>query len=447
MSSAHATGTRGLLIAGILFGAILCGAVGLSSADSPGEPASFYGSATEADGTDVPADERIVAVVDNETRGEIVIEDPGEYGGPGAFDDKLRVDSSTGEEVTFRLTDENGTAAATVPLEPGVSEESLVFPNGTVPTGDDGGTGDASVSGDDDGGDTTSSGGGSVGSDGSGGGTATGSGGSEGGTETGSGGSDDESSGASTSSGSETTGSSGTAAQSDDPTDTSEAFLIETRRIEDASPDAPGTTVAFEETSVREILLETRSTGGAISIAESTDPIGDAPGIPGNAPIASASEITVPAGHETDDATVRAVVTEAWIAEHGIDPEYLTMYRLPDGADRWEALPSETFDIEGGYAVEARTPGFSQFVVAGREPPSERPGHGASTRTGGTDLSTATTTVESPDIDGSGPTGDGSGSGRFDGTDPIVLVASLCAILLFVAAVGRFLIPRRRNDW
>lgn len=509
-------GSRGLLFAALLTALVfsLCGGVGVSVADSgtPGEPASFYGAALEANGTEIPAGTEIVAVVDGEIESEITVETAGEYGGSGTFDDKLRVDSTAGENVTFRLTNTNGAIGGNASLDPGVYEQSLTFPNGSVERRlpdaaieidpavatagesitfsaagsdayndselagfewsidhDDGTTENlhgeeishsieeageyevtltvtdaegrtateratVEVEADDTGGDSslTSTGGGG-GSTGGGGGAAGGGGGSTG-TEP--------------PSGSDSTSS------SDGSGGSNGALHTETRRIDDQFPNVPGATVVFEETAVREIVLEDRSADGEISIAEFKEPTDGAPPIPGNRSVVSASEITVPKSQRNNDAILRAVVSEEWLAEHGIAPSHLTMYRLPDDDDRWEPLPTETFDIDGGYAVEAQTPGFSQFVVAGRDPPSDEsevsPSSETESDTSG-DRSDRTTTETDPDRettespDAGGSTRDKTD--RSDGTSPLVLVASLCAIFLFVAAVGHFLIPRRRNDW
>lgn len=415
---------------------LLCGGIGLSAAaETPGEPASFHGSAAQADGADVPAGTRLVAVVDGDVKAEIRIDPAGEYGASGAFDDKLRVDSDAGETVSFRIPAANATANETVPLEPGVSEVALTFPNGTVTTDADDDT-DGSTGDDDDGGGSTSG-------VGTGGGSAVSGGGGSGGGGSGGGGSG----GATAAGGSDgVTGSSGSDDAGASPTDggaaDDEPRLVETRRTEGAPRNASGSTVAFEETTVREIALPS-GPSGEISIEEFRDPTDGAPPLPGNASVVSVSEITVPRPYRTDNATIRAVVSEAYLDERDIDPAYLTVYRLPDGGDRWEPLPTEVSDVEAGYLVAARTPGFSQFVVAGRRPPSEdRPGGNAASV-----LAPGDASDPSADPTGAAGSDDSGGSGRFGDTHPIVLAASLCAILVFVAAVGRFLIPRRPDDW
>ena len=72
------------------------------------------------------------ARLDGDIEGEITVETPGEYGGSGAFDDKLRVDSTAGDGVTFRLVGPNGSAGGTTALESGISEFNLTFPEGSI---------------------------------------------------------------------------------------------------------------------------------------------------------------------------------------------------------------------------------------------------------------------------------------------------------------------------
>jgi hypothetical protein len=115
------------------------------------------------------------------------------------------------------------------------------------------------------------------------------------------------------------------------------------------------------------------------------------------------------------------------------------VYRLPDGGDRWEPLPTEATEADGGYLVEAETPGFSQFVIAGREPPSQ-----------GSDESEASTASGAPaEGASSDPTeaGESTDSAVFDPASPLVPLAALCALLVVAAAIGRLFIPRRRDEW
>lgn len=486
-----------------------CGGVGIATADDdemPGEPASFYGEAIETNGTEIPTGTEIVAVVNGSVEGEITVGTPGEYGEAGAFDDKLRVDSTAGDEVTFRLAGPNGSVGGTAALESGIAEENLTFPDGSIEelpptpsididpavatagesiafsatesTAHDGSelvsfawsierdgeaietfdgeesdrsietageydvvltvtdtngrtateTAGIEIEGDDTGGSTGSGGGSGGGST-----TVSGSGGGAGSVSSGeSGDSETTESGA--------TEGSGTADSSGGFEPSREPIFAETHRIEDQFPDTPGTAVVFEETSIREIVLENRSTGGEISIEEFDEPTDDAPPLPGERRVASASEITVPDDQRNSDAIIRAVVSDEWLAERGIAPEHLTVYRLPDGGGRWEALPTEAFEIDGGYTVEARTPGFSQFVVAGLVPPSED-GDGSE--------AAETETETSADRESSEPTEAETSTETtgFNPTSPVVPLAFLGALLIVVAAIGRLFIPRRRERW
>jgi PGF-pre-PGF domain-containing protein len=493
------------------------GEIAAAGSDSPpGEPASFYGETIESNGTAIPAGVEIVAVVNGTVEGNITVETAGRYGGASVFDDKLRVDSTAGEEVTFRLGGANGSIGGTAALESGITEANLTFPNGTVASlppnpatdiepnvataGDsitfsangstayagtelvafewaverdnetietfdgekrtrsfaesgkydvvltvtdaDGRraaeTSDLEIQPDTTDGSAGSGGGGGGGtvSVGGGGSTAAGGGGGGGGGGTGSSGEGEESG-----PNSGVTDGSGTTERSRDP------VLAETHGIEDRFPNAPGTAVLFEKTAIREIRLEGQA-HGEISIEEFDEPTDNAPPLPDGWSAASASVITVPDEHRRTNATLRAVVSEGWVAERGFAPESLTVYRLPDDGKRWESLPTETFEIEGGYAVEAETPGFSQFVVAGREPPAVESDEPQPTDTG----------TEST-ADGSRRTGPDRGTGKnpseptegqstgFDPTTPLVPLAALGALLVVVAAIGRLFIPRRRDEW
>ncbi len=506
----------------VLLSVVSVGAVGIAAADdgAPGEPASFYGTVTEDNGTQIPAGVTIVAVVDGETEDSIEVETSGSYGGPGTFDDKLRIDSAAGDEVTFRFDGGNESVGGTAPLESGLHEKNLTFPDGSVDSlppepeidldpadgtaeetitfsaaestayGDTelvafewsverddktidtfaGETVDRSI---DEGGeydvvlnvtgdnnltavettetvidateseDETTAGGFSTGG-GSGGGTGgTGGTGSLGGSDGGS----TETDGSSSTDGSGSTdGSDGSGELTESVDATSQPIFSETHSIEDQFPGASGSSVVFEETTIREIVFEDRPVPGEISIEEFEEPIA-APPIPENGRVASASVITVPEEYRETNATVRAVVSDEWMDERGLVSENLTMYRLPTGGDSWQALPTETFEIDGGYTVEATTPGFSQFVVAGSVPPSRADG-GVDTSGNDLDATTDRTSAGSdasePD-DGTSP--DADDESGFGETTPFVPVAALCALLVVVAAVGRLLVPRRRNDW
>ncbi len=496
---------------------LVCGGVGIAIAESespPGEPASFYGAATEADGTEIPAGVRIVAVVNGTVEGEVTVETAGEYGGPGAFDDKLRVDSTAGDEVAFRLVGPNGSIGGNASLEAGVSEKNLTFSDGSVealpPTpkvdidpkavtvGDSiefsaaessahadseivafewtidrddetietfggenstrsletAGSYDLVLTVTDDGGRTaTETATFEVESDGSESYDGESDGGSEGSSGGGGGGGGGSAGGGGGGGGSSSTGTSDGATNTSESTDATESsstsrepIYTETRRIEDQFPDTPGTAVVFEETSIREIAFENRSVEGNVSIEEFDGPIDEGPPLPGNRSIAATSVITVPDEYRDTDAILRAVVSEEWVSKRGFEAEYLTIYRLPDGGDSWQPLPTEAFEIDGGYLVEAETPGFSRFVIAGREPPSE-----ADSTVEQSDSSPDTTSSKSPvekdDAPESSEPTTAADTRGFDPSTPIVPLAALFALLVAVATIGRLFIPRRRKKW
>ena len=493
----------------VVLSALGGGAVGIAAADDgvPGEPASFYGAATEENGTQIPAGVTIVAVVDGETKDEIDVETSGSYGGSRAFDDKLRVDSAAGDEVTFRLVDANGSVGGTAPLESGLHEKSLTFPDASVdslppeptinldPDGatagetvtfsaaesiayadtelvafewslerdnetadtfdgetversvDEPGEYDVVLNVTDDNGRTAVATTETVIDATEFGGKTTVEGSSTGGGTGGSGGSGGGSSGTSGTGGSGgTDGSDGSDGAADGFESTSQPVFSETHDIEDQFPATPGSSVVFEETAIREIVLEDRPVPGTISLEEFEEPIG-APPIPLDGAVASASVVSVPEEYRETNATVRAIVSDGWMDERGLKPENLTMYRLPTDGDSWQALPTETFEIDGGYTVEATTPGFSQFVVAGSVPPSREEAESGTSEDDPDTTSDAVAAESDASDPGDGTSPDTDDRSRFGETTPFVPIAALCALLIVVAAVGRLLVPRRRDEW
>lgn len=100
---------------------------------APGEPVNFYGEVVDEDGNNAPVGTTIVAVVDNEVEGEVVVDTAGQYGEEGAFGKKLALDSNAGETVSFHIDDPNGAEAVESPrdLNAGTFEFDLTFPAGT----------------------------------------------------------------------------------------------------------------------------------------------------------------------------------------------------------------------------------------------------------------------------------------------------------------------------
>jgi hypothetical protein len=134
----------------------------------PGPPASFFGAAEDEAGTPAPEGATIYAVVVDDSgtttvADTIAVSTSGAYGGSGATDDKLRVDSNAGQTVRFHVGAPDGPQASeTYDLEgdgAGVSELDLTFPEGVFddaaddqgsiggapvpPSGGDSGDGDA----------------------------------------------------------------------------------------------------------------------------------------------------------------------------------------------------------------------------------------------------------------------------------------------------------------
>lgn len=480
--------------------------VAVAEGSVPGQPASFFGSAVDENGTAIPRGTRVVGVVDGEVRGETVVGGPGTYGGGDAFDDKLRIDSAAGSEATIRLADADGAAGGTVRLEPGVFEENLTFPTGafesvgpeaSVSIEPSAAAPDETVSFDAAEADTTggaaiasyrwtvtrngtriaafggeratrsfgstgryrvelrveddrgrtdtaaatfdieavasggTSGTGSTGGTGGGGsvGAAPGGGGGTGGGGGAAGSGPEENE---TGNGSDTGAESG-AAEIDptpDPVETASG------RIADAEA---GPTVALEGTSIEEIVFDERGAKGPVSVREFEAVVGDAPPLPEGVLVASASLVGVPPERREGSALVRAVVDPAWLEANGLGVDRLTVYRLPDGGDRWQPLPTEATETEEGVLVEAETPGFSQFVVGGMAPPESTP---TGATEGGSEGKVAGTPAEGTHPT-TAPTPDrGTAGGDRGGLDPVRSWSGLALLLAVVVTVAWILIPR-----
>lgn len=538
-SPIDADGTSALRLVAILVAAtIVLGGVASGTAaggGTPGEPASFFGSATDESGDEIPAGIPIVAIVDGTVRGEIEVQTAGEYGGSGAFDDKLRVDSTAGDEITFRLADADGPVAETVDLESGVFERDLVFPTDaieylnpeamigiqpdpvaadeTVSFSADGSSalGDAEIEefrwsverddeeiatfegktasrsfeiegvydvelavvdtagrmntttatfevGSDDetestatGGDLEESGDGETRDT-----VASGDGATTGGasTTTGGGGSTGGSDGSESDSGGGSSGTDGVDSfdgGNDGGNPSDEPIVDETVRIDDVFPDAPGTTVVLDDPSVREIVFTNNSASGDVSVREFEGITADAPPLSDGLRVASASIIEVPTAQIDDAAVIRAVVDPQWLEERDLVPNQLTVYRLPDGGDRWHELPTEAFEVEEGIVVEAETPGFSQFVIAGPEAP-ERTGPTATPEdTDETSESKTDSNSESAPIDGESLTaaieGMADGSSDSGSVGPFGLLFALVSLIAAVWVIVRFVIPKKPDGW
>lgn len=115
--------------------------VGVSSvgASQPQPPHSFYGEAT-INGEPLAENTTIVAKIDGEVRGQITINETGEYGGAAAFEEKLNVSGSEeddGKTITFHA--KNLSAEETATWTAGsVTELNLTFTDTEDPVADAG---------------------------------------------------------------------------------------------------------------------------------------------------------------------------------------------------------------------------------------------------------------------------------------------------------------------
>ncbi len=120
----------GLLLCGFLFCIIIAfpdlGTATESASAQTAVPASYYGTVS-INGDPAPAGTTIQAVIDGDTRGEITVTTPGEYGGPAGNDAKLRVSGSedeNGAEVVFYITADG--------LDRGAARETVTWESGEV---------------------------------------------------------------------------------------------------------------------------------------------------------------------------------------------------------------------------------------------------------------------------------------------------------------------------
>jgi hypothetical protein len=369
---------------------------------APGAAITFSGAnSTAYDGTDLVAhrwsverDSETVATFEGDT-GTRSFDENGTYG------------------VELVVTDgmnRTDTATATFEVDPAYASDSET-------DGSDGSTGGSGGGG-----------GGAVSMGGGGGGVASGSDGAADGTSSESGSSDGASNG-----------------DSPDSTDgvapAREPIAAETRQIEDAAPATPGTSVVLDLPIVSEITFESDGVRGEVTVREFDSLSDDTPPLPGDLRVIAASTITVPPEQRDSPAVVRLVIDADRLEPSDPIPSRLTVYRLPDGTDRWQPLPTDGFERSGEVIVEAETPGFSQFVVAGPKTRAVTAPRSAldsipesvvgsdDTAAGGADTQTASTEASRD--------GDGGGILR-----PL---GALLALLAIVGVVGRILVPHRRG--
>ena len=127
---------RSTAVAAVILSVLVVSGMGIGVAVAqqvPGDPANYYGGVDDENGTPAPVGTTIVAVVDGTAEDQISVDPAGEYGGGGAFDDKITIDSSLGDQVSFHVGSATGPEAIESPvaLESGTTEQDLTFPDGT----------------------------------------------------------------------------------------------------------------------------------------------------------------------------------------------------------------------------------------------------------------------------------------------------------------------------
>ena len=313
---------------------------------APGEPVSFYGDVQDAAGVDAPSGTTVYAVVNGSVEDTITVQTAGTYGGSGATDDKLRVDSNAGEKVRFHIGSPDGPQSkSTYALEPGVYEEDLIFPAGAFEDGDDGT--DNGDDGTDDGDDGTDD--------------------SDGSTDDGDDGTDDGDDGDDNDTGS-TGGADDGETQVDPPEPPANVEVVadETAELE-VDQDTGRTTATFgEDNSVESVSFEGEQTGtvNARTLSAAPEETGPAPGS-----AATVAQINVGDALADNPATIRKRVTRDRLSELGADAEDLTALRFAGG--EWQPLETEVADENDQRVVlEFETSGFSYFAVSATGEPT-----------------------------------------------------------------------------
>jgi hypothetical protein len=220
-----------------------------------------------------------------------------------------------------------------------------------------------------------------------------------------------------------------------------EPIAAETLQIEDTAPATPGTSVVLDAPTVREITFENDGVRGEVTVREFDSLPDGAPPLPDDLRVVVASTITVPSEQRDSPAVVRSIIDADRLGPNDPIPSRLTTYRLPEGGDRWQALQTDGFERSGKVIVEAETPGFSQFVVAGPRTravtaPRSAPDSIPESAVGGDDTAAG----------GDGSQADsGEASAGGDGVGIVRPVGALFALLAIVGVVGRILVPHRRG--
>lgn len=316
----HAEHRRRVLTCGLVVGLVLATLAGVPAVavadDTPAVPASYYGSVT-VDGEPAPVGTEIDAVVDGDVQDTITVEEAGQYGGPGPFDEKLVVDDAeAGDTVEFQIDGEP--AEETVEWEPGdVREVDLTF--------------EASATEDEENGDDEP---------GAPGGGAPGNGGQDGGDP------------------------------GEDPpadTDPAEPAANATAAI-DTDPDATEAQATFEDTPVEAVTFEEAvGANETATVTERDEPPADA----GTPPGAELTMVTIDVPDTLTDtaASITTTVTDEELEAVDATPTEVQLYHQVE--ETWQ--PLETTVVEerdDGAVLEAVTEGFSTFAVSAVSTPT-----------------------------------------------------------------------------
>jgi hypothetical protein len=221
-------------------------------------------------------------------------------------------------------------------------------------------------------------------------------------------------------------GGGGGAADDDDDDDTAvddEPVESVERAITDDLPDQAGVTLTFDQTVIESITFDNEDIEGDITAEQFDDITSDAPPLPGNYQAASSTIITVSEAAQGEPATVEAFVSAERLDELNLDPDELAVFRLPTGGDEWTQLDTQVDEVEGGFQVTFRTPGFSEYAIASlqdEETPTPTPVPPTDTPTPEPPTDTPTDTPEEPD----------------EGISPVIVIVVALVLLVVVGAAA-----------
>lgn len=305
------------LVATLVTTGTILGGLGIVSA-APGEPISFYGEATDADGDSASVGTIIIAAVDGNEVDRVTVSEAGVFASDSPTAEKLRTHTEAGDTVTFHVGSTDGPQAdQTHDIgDSGAFELHLTFPPGTF-TGDS----DDSLPSDD-------------------------------------GGSEVSTSEAPTSSDG---GGSGVPTSEAPPTDGGTQQVV-TEDLVDSDPAEAGVQVAVSEGPVTELSFEEEGLDGMGEVSVTTyetAPTGVTDEF-GPDSVVVAVGITVPPVAEDSPARIRFRLPAEEIGDRSLNS--LRVVRVIDGQN--QVLPTEVSEAsDGSYVVEADSPGFSTFAV------------------------------------------------------------------------------------